>query len=418
VNVEFLIMRNGLLVVVLTLTLEAGVGSAQPLGTTQAPTDLGLDAAFAFEPVAGLFGLGTNDSGCHPPSIWFSAEYLLWWFRNGNTPPLVTTGDPADSPPGALDQPGTSVLFGGANAIQYDPFSGTRLTIGAALDDGWSMELSGFLFEQRAQLFSVASDSTGNPPIYIPFMRNTPAQVGEAAFTIADPVNNGINGNVSVAARTRLWGAELNFLRALTSGPQVNVHFLAGFRYLGLDDSLTISGAALNPTIDDNQSFEESFHVHNQFYGGQLGAAFSWYDSGFSLDVIGKLALGLTHQTVSVAGSVTDVGAGAIVNGSLPQGVVFAMPSNIGHQTTDQFSVVPHVQIKLGYDITRNLRGTIGYDFLYWSQVLRAGDQIDRRVNDTQALGQPLNGDPLPSSQLNRTYFYAQGLSFGLEYRY
>ena len=39
--------------------------------------------------------------------------------------------------------------------------------------------------------------------------------------------------------------------------------------------------------------------------------------------------------------------------------------------------------MKLGFQFTRHTRLVVGYDFLYWSKVARAGEQIDRTVNST-----------------------------------
>ena len=36
------------------------------------------------------------------------------------------------------------------------------------------------------------------------------------------------------------------------------------------------------------------------------------------------------------------------------------------------------------YDVTQHVRGVVGYDFLYMSNVLRPGAQIDRNINPTQ----------------------------------
>src|SRR6185436_8929702 len=72
---------------------------------------------------------------------WFSTEYLLWWVRSGATPPLVVTGSEADAFPGALDQPGTRILFG-KNGISHDELNGLRLKVGTWLDDEgrWGLE--------------------------------------------------------------------------------------------------------------------------------------------------------------------------------------------------------------------------------------------------------------------------------------
>src|SRR5262245_49021864 len=73
-------------------------------------------------------------SGCANPRLWGGADYILWWFRRGPTPPLVVTGSPDDQFPGALDQPGTKVLFGD-NGLRYHSVNGLRLHLGSWLDN-------------------------------------------------------------------------------------------------------------------------------------------------------------------------------------------------------------------------------------------------------------------------------------------
>src|SRR4051812_1195516 len=82
---------------------------------------------------------------CDRPHIWGDVDYLLWWVRPGSAPPLVTTGPASDAFPGALDQPGTRVLFGGGNGLGYAPSSGVRLTLGTWLDPErrWGVLASG-----------------------------------------------------------------------------------------------------------------------------------------------------------------------------------------------------------------------------------------------------------------------------------
>jgi hypothetical protein len=43
--------------------------------------------------------------------------------------------------------------------------------------------------------------------------------------------------------------------------------------------------------------------------------------------------------------------------------------------------VVPEVGVKVGYQVTPHLRAQVGYDFLYWSDVVRPGSQIDPLIN-------------------------------------
>jgi hypothetical protein len=59
---------------------------------------------------------------------------------------------------------------------------------------------------------------------------------------------------------------------------------------------------------------------------------------------------------------------------------------------------------------------------MYWSSVVRPGDQIDTTINRTQlpsvfAPGM-LVGAPRPGFQFHPTDFWAQGVSFGLELQY
>jgi hypothetical protein len=94
---------------------------------------------------------------CAPsgPRTWGSADYLLWWVRKAEVPPLVVTGSPLDAFPGALGQPNTQVLFGN-HERNYDTFSGLRLNLGAWLDGDrlWGVEAGGFALERRSVGFS------------------------------------------------------------------------------------------------------------------------------------------------------------------------------------------------------------------------------------------------------------------------
>ncbi len=63
------------------------------------------------------------------------------------------------------------------------------------------------------------------------------------------------------------------------------------------------------------------------------------------------------------------------------------MDSNIGGYSRDCFVVIPQFGVQLGYQFTCNLRGFVGYDFLYWAQVARAADQINLNVNGNNIPG-------------------------------
>jgi len=105
-------------------------------------------------------------------------------------------------------------------------------------------------------------------------------------------------------------------------------------------------------------------------------------------------------------------------------GGVLALSSNIGRQVHDQFSVVPELGVNIGCRVTRNLTAYVGYSVLYWTDVARPGDLINRTVNPSllptsQAFGTAVpNAAAQPVSGLQHTDFWAQGVNFGLEFRY
>jgi hypothetical protein len=76
--------------------------------------------------------------------------------------------------------------------------------------------------------------------------------------------------------------------------------------------------------------------------------------------------------------------------------------------------------LKLGCQVTEHTRAWVGYNFLYVSDVVRSGDAIDLRVNTNQIppRNAPVTGPAVPAYTGNRTDFWAQGLSVGLEFRF
>lgn len=75
------------------------------------------------------------------------------------------------------------------------------------------------------------------------------------------------------------------------------------------------------------------------------------------------------------------------------------------------------MQVNLGYNITDHVRVFVGYDFLYLSNVIRAGDQVNLNVNPNRFLG--ISGGPANSPfAFHTSDYWAQGLNFGLEFRW
>ena len=363
--------------------------------------------------------------------FWGGFDYLMWWEKSASLPPnFLTTGSPKDAVPGALGQPNTRVIYP-SPIVNFYQISGLRVTAGGWFDrqQMLGLEFSGFLMEERTHIFQARSDASGNP--LFAFAHFDPLPRGSAdAFVASEPKGGKVGpytGAIGFNMDSQLWGMEANFVHALIWTPAFRVRLLGGFRYLDLDDNLTTFfrratvGTDTVPFLGKTfptslELANDSFQTHNQFYGPQVGLDGQYFLGKFFLNLGGKLAMGGTHEVLTISGSSTLQQVKKPVQ--IAPGGLYAQPSNIGHFESDQFTVVPQVQARLGWQPVRWVRGWIGYDFLYWSQVLRAGDQIDLRVDPAQVATDPRFTGAAASSphpQFNRTDFWIQGISFGTE---
>jgi len=359
-----------------------------------------------------------------PNAFWAEAEYLLWFLKSSPVHyPLVTTGDIGDPIPGALNQPGTRTLFGDRTA-NGDPYSGFRFRVGGMVPGvGVGMEAGGFFMLQQDTRFNRQSDPAGNPIIALPFY--DAFHQAESAVHVAFPGK--LAGGVSTALRTNLYGADLNAVFGL-GGPVVDRIFV-GFRYLELNETLTLTDqsnvllpGALSfngtPLVGgDGVVIQDSFGTTNKFYGGQVGAYKRWIIGALEFDGRVSLALGDTVENLHINGTTTLNPANGSAFAVVPGGL-FAQASNIGRHSQSEFSAIPELNLNVGYRFTPNVKVFVGYSFLYWSNVIRPGDQIDPRIDPRQVPTSPsfINGSNaiLPGTTFHRTDFWAQGLNLGV----
>jgi hypothetical protein len=348
------------------------------------------------------------------------AEYLLWWLKDERVPPLVTTSSPASA--GILGNADTTVLFGGSHLDNGD-FSGGRFTggfwLGGCQDK--AIEFTGFFLGDRSVPFT--ANSSQFPVLARPFF-NLNSGLEFSQVTASPGLSTGQN---DVLSSTKMWGTEANFRCKAACGCNYRVDLLAGFRYLELAESLTIRETIdVMPAVPtfggDHISVLDSFSTHNRFYGGQIGVETELRRGPWFADLRGKLALGDTRQVIRIGGGQT-ITTPAGVTSSFPGGLL-ALPSNIGHFHRDEFGVIPELGINVGYQFNDHWRAFVGYNFLYWSSVVRPGDQIDRAIDVTKIPNFPLSPTPPPAPQarpavlFRDTEFWAQGINIGLEFRY
>jgi hypothetical protein len=399
------------------------------------------------ETYAGGYGTHGDVSSC--PFIWANFEYLGWKVKAGPLPvPLVTIGDPvaaaaAGVPAGAIGAPGTVVVS--PNQLSYPEQSGFRLFVGSWLDPEHTIGLegSGFVLSTKSVRTAIASDASGNPALFVPFFNANPTAInqplltapGEDALNLSTPVTGpgafSSTATATIASLTRLWGFEANGLYHAWGTTYASLGLLAGFRYVDLQEQLTFDTTSvgtvpglMQPIVVNSFDY---FDARNQFFGGQVGAKFEARYWPFFTNVVAKVAVGDNHESMTINGNTFQSGFPdpmtglPMPSGTIPQGT-FAQQTNSGRHSHDQFAVIPELTTQLGVEPWHWVRIYAGYDFLYFSNVLRPGNLIDRNINrnllSVPPLPGPLVGPAVPAPVSRSTGFWAQGVNIGVEVRY
>ncbi len=360
------------------------------------------------------------------PRGWLVPEYLYWIAKPGPLSiPLVTSGSSADPIPSALGQPGTKVLFGGNN-INYPGTNGFRASGGLWFDpeSRIGIDVSAFILENAVVHFSAVNNGTNANVLALPFFNPNTAQqeafviAGTAPPSFSQPLGTTLQpGSVSIVSASQLYGGEVNGAFNLTRAGGFDVDFLAGARYLNLQESLNLtanfndipSGGTTYTTINDG------FATSNQFYGGQLGIRASYLWGALYSSVTLKGAAGINSEMLNVTGSTSQNVAGVATTSP---GGFYAEPTNIGQHNSNVFSVVPQVSGRIGWQLVPGIRLFAGYDFLYWYNVVRPGNQLNANINTTQSLGGTLTGLAVPAKMFNQTNYFIQGVTVGVEFVY
>jgi hypothetical protein len=358
-------------------------------------------------------------NGCCFGNRWYgSAEYLLWFIRGQSLPPLLTTGPLVSPVPGALGQPGTAILFGNNSTFNSNPYSGVRLRGGYWFNDnhGLGLDLGGFFLGGDNRTFRASS-------VGVPFLGRPFFNVSTGAQDVEDVAAPGLAGNFSAVSTFFLYGAEANLRRNLCCGCNWFIDGFIGWRLLGLNESLSMNEnlavvSSTNPALPAGSTFlvNDRFSTNNLFNGGQIGAIGEYRLGRWSLDLRTSLGVGGTMQYANVSGSTTSAGPGILPTTS--PGGLLALSSNIGPHTRGMVSFIEEVGLNLGYQFTNHIRGFVGYNFLFWSNVIRPGNQIDLNVNPNLIPPVVPGGPNRPAFAFNGSNFWVQGIQFGIDIRW
>jgi hypothetical protein len=242
-------------------------------------------------------------------------------------------------------------------------------------------------------------------------------------------------GSVHVDMESSFWGTGVRYARcwAESCDGTSRADLLLGYRYLTLDERVAIfeSLTSLDPSFP-NVAFDvfDSFRTDSDFHGADLGMRWTGKASRWSIDLLAKVAFGYNRQRIHVDGftTLTNTFTGESQTstvavpadgpgGNFTGGGLLAQRSNIGSYARNKFSTVPEIGLTLGYHVNQHVKATVGYNLIVWTNVLRAGRQIDPEVNldlvpDEAA---SVSGPVHPVVPYDETTFWAQGFHAGLE---
>jgi hypothetical protein len=334
-------------------------------------------------------------------------------------PPLLTTSPAgtARDVAGELGRATTSVLLGGDQVFD-DSQSGWEVNLGFWLDPVQGRAFTLRVLGLGPEETSLTASSDQFPILARPFLDIDAAE--QSALLIGFP--NFVDGRFRFKTDTEFYMVDgaADWPLCFTCGPVFR--WQVGYRYARLNDDLMLQQATIARSTDTGVPLgttvrmRDDFRTQNDFNGALLGIAGQKRQGCWSLELLARLGVGSTIGEASISGRTVTAVPGA--QQAVTSGGLLAQPTNDGVFRDARFAVMPELGAQLHYDMPCNLRFSFGYTFLYWSQVMRAADHIDLDVNPTVFPPNQLTGAARPRFDFEFSHYWAQGMNFGLEYRF
>jgi hypothetical protein len=351
---------------------------------------------------------------------WSDYALLYWWPLRAPVPALVY-GTRGGLPP-VPGAPGTLLLAGG-HAIDSQPSAGGRFTLGRALNTeetlGW--EATYLFLGTRSFRQYVPGEVAGVTNFGLPY---TNAATGaNEVLALAGP--GGISSALVLSTNVRVQGWEVNGVANVVDEKCVKLNALVGWRYFQVNEGLRLAQSQFRAVGPGGiVQTADQFDTQNRFNGGQLGLHADVQRGLVFCEMTGKIAFGQTYEVVRTGGQTNFLTPGLFgpVTQPFVGSGIFVQPSNAGRTANGVFAVVPEGTVKFGLRLGDAGRLYVGYSFIYLSDAVRPGDQIDRTLNPAQVHlvsgAGPVYGGTSPARPFNRSDFWVQGLVIGLETRY
>ncbi|MBA4186891.1 MAG: hypothetical protein C0467_02615 [Planctomycetaceae bacterium] len=369
----------------------------------------------------GLAGEGTRTRG------FVQGEYLMWWATPLNIPVLGTTNTLGGA--GFIGEPGTVPIIGPGEFIS--PFrNGFRVRAGTWLGNGCGIDGSFFFLGNKTA--EVTRTSNEFPTITRPVFSPNPVPGGGVVGNTGEAVTvpGVLTGSLSARAESVIFGFDANIRKCLHTCCDWHAEWFVGYRNVSMQESLTITeninvvgvgaGLGLPDPVGTVVFVQDRFATNNYFNGVQLGGLYERNWGRVSLTGRASVALGATTQEIEISGVQvrTRPGMAPMV---FNNGGLLAAGPNIGSFSRTAFSVVPELTVNVGYRVSPSVRVYTGYNLLYWSNVVRPGDQIDGVVDLTNVPNGPPatpSGLARPAVPFRQSDMWISGVQFGAEFRW
>jgi len=357
---------------------------------------------------------GCDDCG-RGGGFWGRIETLGWWVRGSRVPALVTTSPPGTPQAAAGVLPDATILFGGER-VNDESRIGGRATLGFWSDDYETdgVEANFWGLDSKATSFDQSSD--GNPILARPFF-NVQTGLQDAALTAFPGI---VTGTINVRTSSEIYGAEANARHALYANCRRRVDGIAGYRFFRMNEDLNVDefNTSVDPIsnipVGTTFALSDRFGTENEFHGGQVGLLMQYKRAWWTLNFSSKVALGNMRQNVNIAGNTRiDVPGGTPFES---EGALLALGSNSGDHSRNRFSAIPEFGIDLAWQLNKLWTANVGYNFIYVTNVVRPGDQINLNLDPNQF--PPAISGTQPNFAFNDTDVWIQGINLGLSCRF
>jgi hypothetical protein len=344
---------------------------------------------------------------------WDDLELLYWWPTRAPVP-VLGVGTHGTEP--------GSLLLGG-RSLGSQPSAGGRFTLGWSVDKEETVGMEVVYFFLGTRTFQQNLRSFGGGPATTLGIPYTNAVTG--ASEILNLAAPGVaDSSLTALTSVRVQGWEVNAVANVADEKYVTLNALMGWRYFQAQEGLRLeqyqyryaAPAGVIRTADQ-------FDGHNRFNGGQIGLHADVRRGIVFCELTGKVAFGRTYEVVKNEGAtIFQTGIGGPITQVYGGSGLYAQPSTLGRTARGVFAVLPEGTVKFGFRLGDTGRVYVGYSFLYLSDAVRPGDQVDRTLNPAQVPlvsgTAPVVGGDRPIRLFNHSDFWVQGLIIGLETRY